>query len=270
MYEAHWKLSQRPFEDGALPEFYFPGETHETALLKLRYLIAQRKGIGVIAGEHGLGKSYLTHVLEHESRNEECGPFLRLVFPQLSPAATLAYFASRLGCSVTARDPEDVVLRAMELQLESMQDHRQHPVFIVDDAHLLEVSHLNLLRQLLNLRENRRSDFSMILCGRTELIARLHRVAGLDQRIVVRAALESLKRHEILPYLQQRLAVAGRNDSLFDAQAVQSIWELSQGIPRRINQLCDLALLVGYVDELTAIHRVEIEAAADEIQTIAA
>jgi len=270
MYESHWKLHQRPFEDGAHPEFYYPAQSHQTALLKLRYLIDQHKGIGVIAGEHGLGKSYLTHVLEAEIQQAGGEGFYRLVFPQLSPAGTLAYFAGRLGSTVTAKDSDDVVLSALEQQLQAFQRQHRHIVFLIDDAHLLEMPQLHLLKLMLNFREEGRSDFSLILSGRTELLSRLQRLSALDQRVIVRTALEPLTREEVLPYVQRRIAVAGRKDRIFDEPAAQTIWELSQGIPRRINQLCDLALLVGFVDELREIQSVEIEAAAEELLSVAA
>jgi len=270
MYESHWKLSQRPFDDGARPEFYFPSHSHQNSLLKLRYLIDQRKGVGVIAGEHGLGKSYLTHVLEQEFVGQGAGLFVRLVFPQLSPAGTLAYFAGRLGAAVTSKDSDDIVLRGLEDQLELLQKQNRHVVLLIDDAHLLELPQLHLLRMLLNLREEGRSDFSLILVGRTEVLSRLQRLAALDQRVVVRTALEPLKREEVLPYVQCRLRAAGRSGPLFHEQAAGTIWELSQGIPRRINQLCDLALLVGYVDEQHSIESIEIEAAAEELRSVAA
>lgn len=270
MYEFHWKLSKRPFEDGAHPEFYFASQTHQTALLKLRYLIDQQKGIGIIAGEHGLGKSYLTHVLEQEFVQSGGEPFIRLLFPQLSPAGTLAYFAGRLGSTVTSHESDDVVLRGLEQQLDLYRQQQRRLVLLIDDAHLLEMPQLHLLRLLLNLREEGRSDFSLILSGRTELLSRLQRLTALDQRVIVRTALEPLTQSEVLPYLQHRLAVAGCREHLFDAAAARTVWELSQGIPRRINQLCDLALLVGYVDDLKSIHSVEVEAAAEELMSVAA
>ena len=70
--------------------------------------------------------------------------------------------------------------------------------------------------------------------------------------------------------LSHRLQAAGRRETVFDAAAAETIWELSQGIPRRINQLCDLALLVGFVDELRTVGAVEIEAAAEELLSVAA
>jgi general secretion pathway protein A len=270
MYEAYWNLQQRPFEDALAAEFYFASRTHQTALLKLRYLLDQRKGIGLIAGEHGLGKTLLTHVLEREGGRSEAADFVRLVIPQLSPSGTLAYLAGRLGAPVSSRDGDECVLRGLEEQLQERQQAGRHCVFVIDDAHLLEIEHLHLLRLLLNLREAGRADFSLILSGRTELLARLTRLGALDQRIVVRAALEPLSAEETPVYVQQRLRAAGRETAVFSAAAAQAIWELSQGIPRRINQLCDLALLVGFVDELQTIDAVEIEAAAEELLAVAA
>jgi type II secretory pathway predicted ATPase ExeA len=268
MYEAYYHLSRRPFDDGATPEFYFPSGTHQAALLKLRYLIDQRKGIGLIAAEHGLGKTFLTHVLEQSLEGEGVGPFLRLVIPQLSPAGTLAYFASRLGAAVESVESDQRVLAAVEEQLELRRQSGEHPVLLIDDAHLLEIPHLNLIRLLLNLKEDGRADFSVILSGRTELLSRLSRIGALDQRIVVRTALQPLKPNEIASYVRKRLQTAGCEQIPFHERTAETIWELSQGIPRRINQLCDLAMLVGFADELSRLGPVEIEAAAEELRTV--
>ncbi|WP_437206596.1 ExeA family protein [Planctomicrobium sp. SH664] len=270
MYEAHWKISRRPFEEEAAPEFFYPSRTHQAGLLKLRYLIEQRKGIGLLVGEHGLGKSFLTHVLESELTENGLGVVIRLVFPQLSPAGTMAYFASRLGVLASSEQPEEQVLRHLEDRLVELRSSGQHVTFVIDDAHLLDLAHLQTLRLLLNLREAGRADFSLVLSGRTELLSKLQRLGALDQRIVVRAALEPLAREEVLPYVQQRLSVAGRDTNLFNLRSAQTLWELSQGIPRRINQLCDLSLLVGFVDNRETISAVEIEAAAEELMSTAA
>ncbi|SFH69209.1 ExeA family protein [Planctomicrobium piriforme] len=270
MYRAYWNLSRRPFDDGALPEFYFPSAAHQAALLKLRYLVEQQKGLGVIAGEHGLGKTYLTHVLESELAPAGNFPFLRLVFPQLSPAGTLAYLARRLGAAVASDASDAIVLAALEQRLAELRDAQQHIIFLIDDAHLLELPQLHLLRLMLNFREEGIGAFSLILSGRTEVLSRLQQVAALDQRVAVRTAVEPLSPEEVLPYAIHRLWIAGRKDPIFNEAAAESIWQLSQGIPRRINQLCDLALLVGYVDHQRAISAVDVEAAAEELVSVAA
>ena len=264
MYEAYWKLNRRPFDDGAAPRFYYPSATHQASLLKLRYLIEQNKGIGLIVGDHGLGKTYLTQVLEDECRDEQTGPFIRLVLPALSSKEMLAYLANRLGADIRASSGTEAVLLSLEGRLQEMTRHKQHPVLILDDAHLLEMEQLHLIRLLLNIREGGAANFSVILLGRTDLLARVKRLKALDQRIAVRMALQPLNCDEVSRYTAHRLEVAGTAFK-FDSRAGRSIWELSQGIPRRINQVCDLALLVGYVDQLREITPVEIKAAAEEL-----
>ncbi len=270
MYERYWNLSRRPFDDGAEPELYFPSTGHEASLLKLRYLVAQRKGLGVLAGEHGLGKTYLTHVLETELTAQGESPFLRLVFPQLSPTGTLSYLARRLGANIPFTVSDSEILAGLEQRLKELKAEGRHTVFVIDDAHLLEMPHLHALRLLLNLREEKVGDFSMILLGRTELFSRLQQLSALEQRVSVKTALEALPAGEILGYTSTRLRISGREEAVFTKSAANAIWQISQGIPRRINQLCDLAMLVGYVDQQKKITDIDVEAAAEELMSISA
>ena len=270
MYERHWQLNQRPFDDAASPQFFFAGPTHQAALLKLRYLIDQRKGIGIIVGEHGLGKTFLSQVLEQESHPEGVGPFVRLLVPQLSPNGMLSYIAARLGANVSDAMSDEHMLRLLEAELESCAQASQHPVIFFDDAHLLEMPHLNAIRLFLNLRESGQSDFTVILSGRSDLLGRLNRIAPLDQRIAVRTVLEPLRAGDIVPYIRHRFETAGGRGDIFADDVANTIFRLSQGVPRRINQICDLALLVGFADQLRALGPVEFEAAAEELVSVRA
>lgn len=265
MYQAYWNLSQRPFENGASPGFYFPSPSHQASLLKFRYLIEQQKGLGLIVGEHGLGKTFLTHVIEHECSSEKIGPFIRLVIPALNASESLAYFAHRLGAENPPHQTGDQILLSLEARLRTLKAEKQHPVLIVDDAHLLSLEQLNLIRLLLNVHEGGIGSFSLILSGRTELLARIKKLPALDQRVAVRMALQPLDETEVLKYVRHRLETAGAANDFFDESAAESVFELSQGVPRRINQICDLALLVGFVDRLKTISSLEVETAADEI-----
>jgi len=270
MYETFWNLHRPPFDDGANADFYFPGRSHQAALLKLRYLVDQRKGLAIVVGEHGLGKTHLTHVFDAELTAAGLGPVVRLLFPQLGPSQTLVYLAQRLGAEMPRTLSEAEILAALETRLAQLRSAGKSPVFVIDDAHLLEIEHLQLIRLLLNFREAGLADFSVVLSGRPELLTQTRSLGALDQRAVLRAALSPLALDEVLPYVRHRLQVAGGPQELFNAAAGKALWEISQGIPRRINQLCDLALLVGFADELSSVGAVEIEAAAEELMSIAA
>lgn len=269
MYETYWKLKQRPFESGPATDFYFPAPAHQASLLKLRYLIEQNKGVGLLVGEHGLGKSFLLKVLEKENLTEKVGPFIKLTLPVLEPVETLRYLALRAGAQIPSNATTDVVLICLEARLKEMQSRNEHPVFIIDDAHLLTPEQLSLLQLLQNRHEEGEAQFSMILAGRVDLLAKVKRIKPLDQRISVRMALKALDEEQVENYIAHRMEIAGVT-SLFNEHACQTVYELSQGIPRRINQICDLSLLVGYVDQLSEITRLEIETAADEILCVSA
>lgn len=269
MYERYWQFSRRPFDGDGGADSFFPGRTHQGCLLKLRYLVDQQKGIAAVVGEHGAGKTYVTRVYESETPPEVAGPFVRLMIPQLSPAGMLAYLAAKLGAEGGAPESDHAVLERLEQTLGAHTSAGRHPILVVDDAHLLDVAHLELLRLLLNLRDTEAAQFSIVLCGRPELLGQLEMVAGLNQRLVVRAAVEPLDEHEVGPYLAQRLKSAAGTGSEFDEAAVRRIWQLSQGVPRRINQLADLALLVGYADGRRRVAAVEVDAAAEELLSIA-
>src|SRR5271166_6170608 len=92
MYESYWQLDQKPFENTADPQFYFPGETQEAALLKLRYAVENRRGGALLSGAAGTGKSFLLALLR-QALDESYAPFIHLVYPQMSPAELLAYLA---------------------------------------------------------------------------------------------------------------------------------------------------------------------------------
>src|SRR5438552_13835147 len=101
MYERFWQLDRNPFDDEADVRGFFRSETHQATLLKLRYLIENGKGTGLLVGGTGFGKSYLIEVLAQQLA-EPYGPFVHLVFPQMSPAELLGYLAVELGADENA------------------------------------------------------------------------------------------------------------------------------------------------------------------------
>ncbi len=107
MYEAYWRLTQKPFENAADPRFYYPAESHQAALLKLRYAIENRRGAALLAGPTGSGKTLLTTMLRG-MLTLQCTPLVHLVFPQMSSADLLAYLADELDGPGQPRETPDV------------------------------------------------------------------------------------------------------------------------------------------------------------------
>lgn len=273
MYERYWQLDCNPFDNDADPNAFFRSETHQSALLKLRYLIENRKGIGVTVGGSGLGKSYLLRTLTRQL-DESCGPCVHLVYPQMSPAELLAYLAIELGASPQSVGSEtgglDRTIREIETLLKRHSEQDRHPVIIVDEAHLVDdLQVFQALRLLLNFQRNQRHQFSLIFVGQRELLQTIRRLGQLEERLSVKCLLRALTADETADYVARRLKAAGAEREIFEPAAMQPLYELSAGVPRRINRLCDMALLVGFADESEKISPEQIEAVAEELVTVA-
>lgn len=275
MYSQHWKLNRRPFENTFEPEFFFPSQTHQAALLKLRYLIENQKGAGVLVGPTGTGKTFVTHRLANEL-SQQVGPWLNFVFPQMSADDLLSDVAIRLGGESAVADwsthsvlPRSAALRMIERSLDEHARAGRHPVLVIDDAHLIDdPGTLQALELLLNFQQPPQRAFSLILLGDRLLLSRLARLPRFNERLAVRAMLQSLSPDESARYIRFRLEVSGARNAIFDDEALAEIAELSDGVPRRINRLTDLALLVGYADGRSQLTAEDVASVSEELATV--
>ncbi len=268
MYEAYWQLREKPFEEGTETRFYYPGSDFQAALLKLRYTIESRRSAGLLCGLAGAGKTMLLQCLA-EQLSETCHPIVPLVFPQLEPPQLLAYIADRLcGEQSPAGEDNDTrwALQRIESTLEENSRQGRQAVLLLDEAHILaDTQGLETLRLLTNLQYGHKPCLTVILCGLPRLLYAVGRSAELEQRFSVRCLMSRLSEEETECYVQHRLAVAGAEREIFDRSAVRALHELGLGLPRRINRLADLALLVGFGEELDIIGSRQIEVLADEL-----
>lgn len=274
MYESYWELQRKPFENDFDSEFCFPSQSYQSALLKMLYVIEQGQGAGMLVGGVGCGKSYLVSQLANELP-PQFGPLIHLVFPQMNAEELLAYLAVEMGVSPKSIEGNgsrlDKILKQLETHLSQYVIGGQHPVIVVDEAHTIaEPDVLQALQLLMNFQQHPQKKFSLLLVGERGLLAPVQRLSQLDERISIRCALNPMSRDETVGYVEHRLQVAGREKPIFDKTAHASIFELSGGVPRRVNRLCDLSLLVGYAENLTKITGNEIESVSDELLTTAA
>ena len=152
MYEQYWRLDATPFSNDSDTKFFYRSETHEAALLKLRYLVEHDKEAGMLVGATGIGKTYLTSVLAQQLP-EKFTPFVHVMFPQMSAAELLAYLAVDLGADENAvlGAGLDRIVRQIETLLLQYGRRNQHPVIVIDEAHVIEDQQVfEALRMLLN------------------------------------------------------------------------------------------------------------------------
>ena len=142
---------------------------------------------------------------------------------------------------------------------------------MIDEAHLLEdCGALETLRLLLNFEVAGQPALTLVLVGQMSLVSAVGRLPSLEERIAVKALVRSFTADETADYVRHRLNAAGATREIFTPDALEALHYLGHGVARQINRLGDLALLVGYADELPRLTAQQIEAVSEELVTIAA
>jgi len=252
-YEEYWRFDRKPFENTPDPTFLYYSKQHKEALLRLLYTIEERKGAGVLTGVFGCGKTLLGQAIFTEL-SEDRYRLVNIQNPQLDTVELLMAIATQLGAgNFPAKKSE--ILTNMVLDsinhalLDNMRDGKD-TIIIIDEAHLIsEPVIFEQLRLLLNFQSKDRFLLTLLLFGQPELREKILAIKQLEQRIPVRCHLDHLDRQDTEGYISHRLEVAGRPDNFFTEGAITSIYEHSGGIPRRINNLCDMCLFSGYTYE---------------------
>lgn len=262
MYLEYFGLKAKPFSKTPDPAFLYPSRQHAEALARLSHAVEERE-IAVLTGEVGAGKTTLTRVLV-DAFAERCR-FALVVNPALPPAQLLSAVAGGFG--VAARRKADVYA-ALAARLEELDGRDVFPVVIVDEAQLLAgKAAFDELRLLTNLTADDRPLVGLLLVGQPELRQRLRRRGGeaFAQRVGVAYHLGALDRDETEAYLRHRLEVAGRREPLFTRDAVEAIHARSGGLPRRMNQVAQNAMLEAFGRDAEVIDAAVVEAAAADL-----
>lgn len=271
MYLDYWQLASKPFEPTANRANFFSCESHEAALLKLRYAVENRRGAVLLAGPSGVGKTMLVQMFRSELP-AAFQPQVSIVFPQMSSRDLLVYLAEELGAPA-AENPRHTIeesIRRIESLLRRNAEQDRQAVVVIDEAHLLEdCGALETLRLLLNFEFGSGPALTLVLIGQMSLVSAVTRLPSLEERVAVKALLRSFTVDETAEYVQHRLAAAGAARDIFSADALEALHYLGHGVARQINRLADLALLVGYADELPSLTAKQIEAVSEELVSIA-
>lgn len=270
MYESYWQLSRKPFANGCDPEFYYPGEPHQSALLKLRYAVENAQGGAVLAGPSGSGKTLLVGMLRQLLADSNA-MLVHVVFPQMPTDELLAYLAAKLSGSAEVSSTPDVQqsVRQIEKCLASSAEENRRPVVVIDEAHLLDNRRtLEALRLLLNFEVSGRPAMTLLLSGQPGVLPMLDRMPPVEERFAVKCLLRPLTAKETAEYVEHRLRTAGVERTIFEPDAISSLHELTHGVPRRINRLADLALLVGYAEECQTIDASRLESVNGELVSV--
>ena len=270
MYQQFFGLQREPFSIAPDPRYLFMSARHREALAHLLYGVRGGGGFVLLTGEIGAGKTTVCRCfLEQVPRR--CN--VAYIFNPKQTALELLgsicedFRIPREPAGTGARTVKDHV-DALNVFLLRSHALGQNNVLVVDEAQMLSVDVLEQLRLLTNLETNERKLLQIILIGQPELRELLARpeLEQLAQRVIARYHLDALSARETAQYIHHRLAKAGLSRAVpFDAQAVQRIHTLAGGIPRRINLLCDRALLGAYATGKASVDQRIVDKAAAEV-----
>ena len=267
MYTHYFQLKQSPFSIAPDPRYLYMSERHREALAHLLYGVGSGGGFVLLTGEIGAGKTTVCRCFM-EQIPENCQ--LAYIFnPKLSVEELLHSICEefRIALAPGVSSVKGYV-DAINAYLLASHAQGKNNVLIIDEAQNLSAAVLEQLRLLTNLETSERKLLQIILIGQPELRAMLARpeLEQLAQRVIARYHLGSLTAAETASYIRHRLAVAGSTaQTPFAPRLMAQIHALSKGVPRRINLLCDRALLGAYVENQPQVTRRILCRAADEV-----
>lgn len=267
MYESYWQLRQKPFDNDVDPRFYYPGESHQAALLKLRYAIENRREAALLVGASGIGKTLIVAMLR-STLDAPVQPMVHLRFPQMPVEQLMAYLAVELtGGDATAELSQSV--RRIERFLDENTQQGHHAVIVLDEAHLIEDRRAwEAIRLLSNFTSSGRPTLTVVVSAQPSLLPVLDRMPQIEERLAVKCLVRPFTERETAEYVAHRLREAGSDKLIFEPDAMPALEQLAHGIPRRINRLCDLALLIGYAEQQTSIGAAQLESVHEELVAV--
>jgi len=263
VYAEFYGLRELPFALTPDPRFIYFTPSHTEVMANLHYGIESGKGLIVVGGEVGTGK---TTILRWMMQRLDRTVLVAYIFnPRLSVAEFYQHVATLLD--VQKWETKSELLLELGHALESRHSRGLRTVLIVDEAQGLSTHVLEEIRLLSNFESDTAKQLQIVLTGQPELRDVLNRpeLRQLKQRIALRCVIKPLPNiEETDRYITSRLLVAGaERTDIFSPGAIDYIFRCSDGIPRQINNLCDNALLAGYAAGETSISRSTIEEVAE-------
>ena len=267
MYEEYFGLSAKPFQLSPDARFFYPSNEHKRALSFLQYGLGQADGFIVITGDVGTGKTTLVQTLldDLDSQSVLCA---NLVTTQLEENDLLSLVCINLGIKVDQSKSKAILLDELQRFFSQRAAEGRRVLLIVDEAQNLPARSVEELRMLSNFTHDRKPLVQVFLLGQEEFRATLlsEGFEQLRQRVIATYHLNPLTENETRTYIEHRLVTAGwAGNPHFTDDAFSSVFEFAEGVPRRINNLCDRLLLFSFLEERSAIDLEVVKAVADEI-----
>ena len=259
-YLEHFGLTEEPFSNAPVSRFYFESPQHQQALVRLTHAVSRMRGLSVLVGDIGAGKTTLARRLLDALPEEE---YEAALFVIIHSGVTASWLLRRIALQLGVENPAQEKLALLsQLYQRLVQIHEQgrKAVVLIDEAQMLETRELmEEFRGLLNLEVPERKLISFVFFGLPEIERNLRLDPPLAQRVAMRYRLEPLNAEATRSYVEHRIQTAGGGHNPFTPAAIEVLHRVSGGSPRIINTLCDNALFEAYLAGATSVDAPSIE-----------
>ena len=264
MYLDYWGLRESPFENIPSDRF-FRSPQHEEALVRLIYAGEHRKGVAMLTGDVGSGKTTVAKAFMKHLTSDKYDVHI-VSNPALNPVDLIKAVLFQFG-EETDSDSKTVLLNQLHQRLYQNDERNLKSVLLVDEAHVIEdQATLDELRMMLNLHAGGHFLITIILLGQPPLLEKISSLQPLKERIGVKYHLQPLDLENTMRYTMFRLKSAGAKRGCFTKEAISVLHDYSEGLPLRINNICDRCLLIGFMRKAMLVDAKIVNEAIEDIK----
>lgn len=262
-YLDFYKLKEQPFSNVVDNKFYYGSTQHAEALVRLKYAVDSMKGLAVVIGDIGTGKTTLARKMLDELDEKQYEAALLVV---LHSSITTDWLMKKIAMQIGIDDPADSkvdLLGQIYKKLLDLHEKGLKTVVLIDEMQMLKSQEImEEFRGLLNMEVPEGKLITFVFFGLSEMEDILSLDEPLKQRIALKCRLTALEESNTSEYINHRLRVAGSEAEIFTPEAIGGIHRHSKGIPRLINTVCDNALLEGFLVKKKTIDAETIDSVA--------